>query len=434
MSARPRIGFAEGTALYVGAVLGPGALVLPAMAVREAGPAAVAVWTALIVVSVPVALSFAMLGRAFPDSGGVASYVRRAFGDVAATATGWCFCLALPIGVFGGAVIGGRYAAEVLGGGAAAGVVVAVGLLAAAFIANWSGLRVTTGAQLVLVGLTATLLVTIAVVNVPSVEPERFTPFLPHGWSGLASASALLCFAFTGWEAVSHLSEDFRSPRTRLVPVTVLALAIVAVLYLGLAVTTTGVLGDSAATSPVPVMALLEHAIGSVARPVTAVAAVVLSLGAVNTYIAGGARLIGSLARAGALPGWAGVAAPHGTPRRGLLILAVATALAGVVSVLVQADLDGLLLLTSVCLVAVTGAGTAAAAVLLSGTGRAAAGFATVCLAVVTATGGVLVLLPVATLVVAVLLHRWRGVVTLARGPGPRSAVTVGTLSEECAP
>src|ERR1700742_4802515 len=80
-----------GTAMYVGAVLGPGVLFLPSLAARVAGPASVLAWGALLALSVPLAATFAALGVRFPEAGGTAAYARAAFGGRAAAATGWWF-------------------------------------------------------------------------------------------------------------------------------------------------------------------------------------------------------------------------------------------------------------------------------------------------------------------------------------------------------
>jgi amino acid efflux transporter len=65
-----------------------------------------------------------------------------------------------------------------------------------------------------------------------------------------------------------------------------IALTITSALYLGLAVATIGVLGPASATS-VPLAALLGRAVGTAGPAVAAVAAVVLTLGAVNAYVTG---------------------------------------------------------------------------------------------------------------------------------------------------
>ena len=59
-----------------------------------------------------------------------------------------------------------------------------------------------------------------------------------------------------------------------------------------------------------PLSDLLVLGFGEAARPVTTVVAVLLSVGAINAYFAGGARLGAALARDGSLPALAGPAAP----------------------------------------------------------------------------------------------------------------------------
>ncbi|GAB3433288.1 amino acid permease [Flindersiella endophytica] len=84
-----RVTALQGAALYLGAVLGTGVVALPSMTARAAGPASLLAWLALVVLSVPLAATFAGLAARYPDAGGVATYVRRAFGTGAAAVTGW---------------------------------------------------------------------------------------------------------------------------------------------------------------------------------------------------------------------------------------------------------------------------------------------------------------------------------------------------------
>ena len=79
----------QGTALTLAAVLGVGVVSLPALAIEAAGPASMLAWAALIVISVPLAATFAALGARHPDGGGVATYARLAFGTRVATMVGW---------------------------------------------------------------------------------------------------------------------------------------------------------------------------------------------------------------------------------------------------------------------------------------------------------------------------------------------------------
>jgi amino acid efflux transporter len=414
-----RLGPGQGTALLLGAVLGPGVLALPHLAAAAAGPASIVAWAALLALSVPVALTFAALGGRFPDGGGVAAFAARAFGARTAAVTGWWFYFAVPVGVPAGAVIGAEYVSSALGLGAGGTPAVACGLLAAAFAANHAGLRFSGRLQLLLAVLLVALLVAAVAAALPAVRPGNFTPFAPHGPEGIARAAGVLFFAFVGWEAASHLSAEFADPRRHLPRATVLTLAVVGVLYAGLAVTVIGVLGGRAAVSPVPLALLLEHGAGSLAGPVTAGAALLLSFGAINTYVAGGARLGAALARDGALPSWlAAGAAPGRVPHRSLLLLA---ALSGAVTAAVAGSgigLDPLMRATSACLAAVTAVGVAAATRLLSGAGRRTAAVATVLTLALLAACGPYLLVPLALAAGAVAAGRVR-VRSSAAGRGP---------------
>ncbi|WP_344863369.1 APC family permease, partial [Planomonospora alba] len=397
----------------LGAVLGPGALALPHLPAAAAGPVPIVAWAALLALSVPVALTFAALGGRFPDGGWAAEFAARAFGPRTAAVTGWWFYFAVPVGVLAGAMIGAEYAASALGLGAAGTVAVTCALLAAAFAANHAGLRFSGGLQLLLAALLAALLVAAVVTALPAVRPGNFAPFAPHGWGGVAEAAGVLFFAFVGWEAASHLSAEFADPRRRLRQATVLTLAVVGVLYLGLAVATVGVLGGRAATSPVPLALLLERGAGEAAGPVTAGAALLLSFGAVNTYIAGGARLGAALARDGALPArLAAGAAPGEVPHRSLLLLAVLTGVLTAVAAGSGIGLDPLMRTTSACLAAVTAVGVAAATRLLAGPGRRLAAVATAFTGVLLVSCGPYLLapaLPVAAVAAGAVVQKLRG-------------------------
>ncbi|MDR7322099.1 MULTISPECIES: APC family permease [Catenuloplanes] len=366
-----RLNIRYGTAILLGGVLGPGVLVLPQLGAAVAGPASVLAWAALLLLSAPVAITFAVLGVRYPDGGGVAAFARRAFGDRTAAVVGVWFYGVIPLGTFAGALVGAEAATAALGLGRGVALVVAVLLMAAAFAVNAAGLRTSGRVQMWLLTLLVGLLGTAIVTAGGQVQAAHFTPFAPHGLGGVAAAIGVLLFAFVGWEAASHLSADFaagatdRDGRRVLLRSTQGALAIVGVLYLALAVVTVGVLGPRAA-QPGALGALLETGIGPAARPILAVAALLLSFGGINTYLAGAARLGAALARDGVLPRWfARGGEPGAVPLRSLGLLAAMSAVCAVPVVLLHFDLDFLLRVTAACLAAVTFVGAAAAARLL---------------------------------------------------------------------
>ena len=112
---RRSIGLGQGIALYVGAILGPGLLALPAVAAETAGPASLVAWVALALLSLPISLTFAALARAYPQAGGFAGYTEQAFGPLFGAITGWLFFFCIPSGCVIVALIAGQYGAAAFG-------------------------------------------------------------------------------------------------------------------------------------------------------------------------------------------------------------------------------------------------------------------------------------------------------------------------------
>ena len=127
------------TALYVGAVLGPGVLFLPALAAEIAGPASFLAWAGLLALSVPLALTFAALGVRHPEAGGTAAYAKAAFGRRTGTSTGWWFLSGVVLGAPAVALIGGFYVAELLNVGREGAIAAAAAMIAGVIAANAFG-------------------------------------------------------------------------------------------------------------------------------------------------------------------------------------------------------------------------------------------------------------------------------------------------------
>jgi amino acid efflux transporter len=332
----------RGAALYIGAILGPGLLLLPGLAAAEAGPASILAWLALLGLSGLFAAVFSAFGRQIPSAGGVMGYVTAGLGPRAGRATGWMFLA----GVVGGApivcLIGASYVTGTFtglaGGGQGGRAAVAAVLLLTVLALAAGGLRASATVQLVLVSLLTVVVVVAVTGSAPAARVSNWTPFAPHGWLSVGSAAATLMFSFAGWEAVAPLTTRFADPARQLPRAVAIALAVTTVLYLGLAVATISVLGPSAATD-IPLAALLSRAIGTAGPDAAAVAAVVLTLGAANAYINGAAALAGQLVHS----------APGGRRSAPMIRLLAAIGLAGLLLI----SLYGLRIVGTAALVAV---------------------------------------------------------------------------------
>lgn len=361
---RGGLGVSQGAALTLGAVLGTGVISLPGLAAHEAGPASLVAWLVLVLLSIPLATTFAALGARYPDGGGVATYARRAFGGRVATVTGWCFYFAIPLGAPAAAGFAGAYVADSVGGGRQTQLLTSGLLIGTVAIMNWYGVRVSGRVQLVIAATLAVLLLVATLVSLPHASTANLTPFAPHGWSAIGSAAALLIWAFAGWEVVTSLSSEYRDPARDISRATTIALVVMGVMYLGVAFATVAVLGDN--TSKAPLSDLLVLGFGEPARGVTTVVAVLLSLGAMNAYFAGSARLGAALGRDGSLPEWFARGSSAGeVPRRSLAVVTAGSMLTLLGVALTGVAIERTMLLVTGAFALVYVVGTAAALRLL---------------------------------------------------------------------
>ena len=310
VSDRHKLGVVHGAALYVGALIGPGLLLVPALAVQAAGAASIVAWGALLVLSAPLAITFAALGVRHPVAGGVSAYVREGLGATAAAVTGCWFLVAVMIGAPAVSLIGGYYVADLTGSGKTVATIVGLAMFATVLVANLFGLRISSGFQLALSSVLVVVMATAISVALPSRAGDNWTPFAPHGWWAVGTAANILVWLFVGWEAVAQLAGDFRRPELDLPRAMALAFVVVTVIYIGLAVATIGVTGGT--DSKVPLADLIAVGFGRAGRDATAVLAVALTMGTMNVYLGGAAKLMASLAAERDLPPWlAGDSAPQ---------------------------------------------------------------------------------------------------------------------------
>jgi amino acid efflux transporter len=248
------------------------------------------------------------------------------------------------------------------------------------------------GLQLGIVSLLVGVVAVAIGVALPSHATRHWHPFAPHGWWAVGTAANILVWLFVGWEAMAQLAGEFRRPSSELPRAVALAFVVVTALYLTLAVATIGV--TSGTTSSVPLADLMSVGFGRAGRDATAVLAVALTMGTMNVYIAGTAKLIASLANERALPPWLGGDSYRSVPRRPLLLIA------GVGSI------DAFVRGTSACFISVYVLVFAAAVRILDGRLRSLAFLTLVLTLVVTIFSSWYLLVPALAGAAAIALRR----------------------------
>ena len=381
MTKTPDLSTVRGTALYIGALLGPSVLLLPGLAADLAGPASIIAWIGLLALSALLARVFTALGTLLPKSGGVAAYAEAGLGPRVGRAVGWCFLVGAICGAPVVCLIGGSYVAAPFGGGRVLSESAAAVLLAVVIALTLGGARATTTVQLVLVALLVVMIAVAVIGSAPAAHTANWTPFAPHGWSALGSAASVLMLSFVGWEAIAPLIARLGNPARQLPRIILSAFTVTAVVYLALAFATVAVLG-SRAGSAVPLADLLRVAVGPAGPVIAAATAVVLTLAATNAYLSGAAALAAEL-RARRSP------ASGGRPSRGLQL-----GIFGTGAVLLGGSASGLVstaqlvaLPTTLFLTVYLGC-TAAATRVMTGRTRVAAAVSCVAVAVVMGFAG----------------------------------------------
>ena len=315
------LGIAQGTALYIASVLGTGILVLPGLAAQVAGPASILSVGIIFVLSIPLAGTFAALAARYPDSGGVASYVRKSMGNTWARVAGYLFYFGVAAGEPVVAVMGAEYVIAITGADRALLPLVAAVLFLVPFTLNLFGVKVAGWVQLGLSALLVVVVVGVIAYGAPAVHPESFEPFMPFGWVGVGVAISLFVWAFAGWEVGTHIAAEFKNPRKTIPIATGIALVIVGAAYFALQWVTIGVLGEVAGKGSVPLLTLVNETAPKAGSIIIASIAAIVSLGVLNAYLAAIGKLGASLGRDGDLPRYlAKGAEPDVVPRRSLMV------------------------------------------------------------------------------------------------------------------
>jgi APA family basic amino acid/polyamine antiporter len=168
-----------------------------------------------------VSLSYAEGTAAIPEAGGAATFVRRAFNDLAGFVTGWVLFLDFLIVLALSALFAPHYLAGAIGveelrespWDAVVGCLL-IGVIAAVRIARRTRLHLGSQAVALLDLLVQGVLVVLGLALVLS--PETLTEGLGFArgqdWSDLAFALPLAMLAYTGLETVANLAEEATEP------------------------------------------------------------------------------------------------------------------------------------------------------------------------------------------------------------------------------
>ncbi|MBE1556886.1 amino acid efflux transporter [Filibacter limicola] len=297
------IGLFQGIALYIAAILGSGVLFLSGLTASIAGPASIVSWLIVILISFPLAYSFASLAREYPDSGGAATFVRKSFGYHLGNMVGWFYFVTATVGQTIVSLTGAFYVSQAFGFSNFGTTLIAVFILVIAGISNYYGVNVSGKVALILSSLLLILLLVAVFLSLPRIQWGNFTPFAPNGWFSVGSAITVIFWSFFGWEAICSLAEYFKRPEKDIVKGSIISVIVIGLLFIALSLVTigTGTYGSQESNLS-PIGVIMGDTVGVGAKIVTAIIALIICTGTSNAFVASLTQLGYSLSRDGAFP------------------------------------------------------------------------------------------------------------------------------------
>ncbi|QUW29340.1 amino acid permease [Bacillus cereus] len=294
------ISIKKGTALYVGAVLGSGILILPGMTASVAEGNAIVSWLVMISLSIPLAFTFAFLSIEYPSAGGIATFSEKAFGKNIGAIIGWSFFIAGSVGQIVVSMTGGIYIVRVFALSSYFSYVIALIILSISIGFNLYGLKMSGVFQICIGVLTFFILLITIISSLPYIEMKNINIHISmHEINPILNASLLIFWSFFGWEAIASLAPEFKTPRKRnIIFSTGFAIVIIGVLYIGIALSVIGTKSYHInADNTTALVLVIKQTLGAQFAWIIGFVAFIICLGTTNAFIASMGRLGYSLGK-----------------------------------------------------------------------------------------------------------------------------------------
>jgi basic amino acid/polyamine antiporter, APA family len=241
--------------LGIGAIIGGGIFVITGVASSVVGPAIIFSFIGAAIACGLVALCFAELGSIITLTGGVYTYTQFALGELCAWIVGWSVLLQIIITASTVAIGWSSYFNGFLN---SIGLYLPMSLINSPLISssliNLPALIIVAILTLiVLMGATSSkrvnnvivfakiiVILIFIIVGVHYINPSNYVPFMPNGVGGVLQGTAMVFFAYLGFEAVATTSEETKNPK-KAIPIGIMgSLLICGVLYILVVVVMTG--------------------------------------------------------------------------------------------------------------------------------------------------------------------------------------------------
>ncbi len=303
------LGLLDVTFLCVGAIVGSGIFIIPAIAAGLLGYASLWIWIFTSIIAIAMSTVFAELTSMYEDSGGIYKYVRDAFGEHVGFISGWSawivsWTYAGMLAMGGIAYISAIYPLDPL-----AKVFTAIVIIGFFTLINLHGIKSSAKTQIILTSFALVALVIITIALSFFFDLSTMAVFDTQAFTigTVLLAAAIIIQPYIGWQEATFVSAEVKNSR-RIVPKAIVyGTVIISIIYLAVTVATLGAVhafpGGLAAfaISKAPFAGLMEHlyANGGI---LLSLSAIVIIFSALNSWITTAARLPYGMAKDKTLP------------------------------------------------------------------------------------------------------------------------------------
>ncbi len=354
----PTLSWPHLVALGIGAIVGTGIYTLIGVGANLAGPAVLVSFLVAGIVCACAALAYAEMSTMMPAAGSAYTYSYAVLGEAIAWIVGWSLILeyslvvsAVAVGWSGSVAefltsLGLALPAAIAGGPEAGGIVNLPAVLIVFAVAGllMAGTRESATLNAVLVVVKVLALGVFVAIALPAFDGANLEPFMPYGFDkstdaqgverGVMAASAIIFFAFYGFDAISTAAEETKNPVRDLSRGIIGSMIGCTLIYMVVALAAVGAMTYTRFSGSDAPLALIMRELGhGTAARIVAGAAVVALPTVILAFLYGQSRIFFVMARDGLLPrSLSTVSARSGTPVRITLFTAIVTSvLAGLV-------------------------------------------------------------------------------------------------------
>lgn len=194
-------------------LMGTGLFMIPAIAAGIAGQASLWAWIILFIAICPIALTFALLGKHYPNAGGTAYFVRQAFGVKLERSVAWLFVSVIPVGIPAGVELAAGFAQQLIPSPVNNPMVAQILTITLLMLVSLLGSK-SSGQLQTLIAFSIFTLVGAFFWAGDIGSQDLAMPVLNSDslWS-VGAALGVMFWCFVGIEAFAHMGEEFKNPQ-----------------------------------------------------------------------------------------------------------------------------------------------------------------------------------------------------------------------------